>query len=429
MSMNDAFPTDRRGNWAESAQQWQQAMTFINKATSALSISQMIIPLEDLLDLLLDAALSATQQEARLSEIGRSFAQRWNQVAEHTISGETKKNSQKILMDRTYDLGGGRVSFGRELAEIFWAALADLDNDRPTTEATDLFPAYESVRPFLRVMATRWGETCLPVIAFSPLVDEEWAVLLADLNRMIDLALQIEGVLILWLIGSFVTDASGRRTLRPRLSYGPPPQGTRAKQLKFILGTNYYYEIKALQALGRVERRRHLRATEEMTAHWSKHRVTIQLAADANNYELFHQADLADLEVEISHRIVMAETAPQLDRTAVVQPRAREKPRPTIEPAVTEAPTPEAMPVERAEISAEADPKRDAEELRRKGALVKAYDVALAKKYLLASTMLDNSSVDVWLELADMSVKEEEKAWFRKEAQRLLGRSPGSSKT
>jgi hypothetical protein len=428
MSMNDAFPTDRRGNWAESAQQWQQAMTFINKATSALSISQMIIPLEDVLDLLLDAALSATQQETRLSEIRRSFTQRWNQVAEYTISGETKRNSQKILMDRTYDLGGGTVSFGRELAEIFWAALADLDNDRPTTEATDLFPVYESVRPFLRVMATRWGETYLPVIAFSPLADEEWAVLLADLNRMIDLALQIEGVLILWLIGSFVTDAFGRRTLRPRISYGPPPQGTRAKQLRCILGTNYY-EIKALQASGRVERRRHLRATEEMTAHWSKHRVTIQLAADANDYELFHRAGLANLEAEISHRIVMAEAAPQRDRTAVVQPGVAEEPRLTIGPAVTEAPMPRTIPSERGEVSAETDPRRDAEELRRKGALAKAYDVALAKKYLLASTVLDNSSVDVWLDLADMSDKEEEKAWFRKEAQRLLGRSPGSSET
>ena len=428
MSMNDAFRTDRPGNWAKSAQQWQQAMTFINRATSALSVSQMIIPLEDLLDLLLDAALSAAQQETRLSEIRRSFAERWNQVAEHTISGETKRNSQKILMDRTYDLGGGTVSFGRELAETFWAALADLDNDRPTTKATDLFPAYEPVRPFLRVMATRWGETYLPVIAFSPLADEEWAVLLADLNRMIDLALQIEGVLILWVIGSFVTDASGRRTLRPRLSYGPPSQGTRAKQLKFILGTNYH-EIKALQALGRAERRRHLRATQEMTAHWSKHRVTIQLAADANDYELFHQADLANLETEISHRIVMAEAAPQRDRTAVVRPGAREKPRPTVGPAVTEVPRPEAAPAERGEVSAEADPKRDAEELRRKGVLVKAYDVALAKKYLLASTMLDNSSMDVWLDLADMSDKEEEKAWFRREAQRLLGRSPGSSGT
>ena len=420
MSMNDAFPTDQRGNWAENVQQWKQAMTFIDKATSALSISQMIIPLEDLLDLLLDAALSATQRETRLSEIKRSFAQRWNQVAEHTISGETKRNSQRILMDRTYDLGGGKVSFGRELAEIFWAALADLDNDRPTTEATGLFPAYDSVRPFLRVMATRWGEAYLPVIAFSPLADEEWAVLLADLNRTIDLALQIEGVLILWLIGSFVTDASGRRTLRPRLSYGPPPQGTRAKQLKFILGTNYH-EIKALQASGRPDRRR-LRATEEMTADWSKHRVTIQLAADANDYELFHRADLANLGAEISHRIVMAEAAPRRDRTAIIQPRAREEPRPAVGPAVTEAPGLEATPWERGEVSAEADPKRDAEELRRKGALAKAYDVALAKKYLLASTVLDNSSVDVWLELADMSDKEEEKAWFRKEAQRLLGR-------
>jgi hypothetical protein len=421
MSIDDAFPTDQRGNWAESARQWQQAMTFINQATSALSISQTIIPLEDLLDLLLDAALSTNQQETRLSEIRRSFAQRWNQVAEHTISGETKRNSQKILMDRTYDLGGGAVSFGRELAEIFWAALADLDNDRPTAEATDLLPPYEIVRPFLRVMATRWGETYLPVVTFSPLADEEWAVLLADLNRMIDLALQIEGVLILWLIGSFVSDASGRRTLRPRLSYSPPPQGTRAKQLKFILGTNYH-EIKTLQALGRVERRRHLRATEEMTTQWTKHRVTIQLAADTDDYELFHRADLADLESEISQRIITAETAPQLDRTAVVQSRVMEKPRPMVEPAATEAPTPEAALAERGEVSAEADPKRDAEDLRRKGALAKAYDMALAKKYLLASTVLDNSSVDVWLELADMSDKEEEKAWFRKEAQRLLGR-------
>jgi hypothetical protein len=420
MSVSDAFPTDRRGNWAEDAQQWQQAMTFINKVTSALSISQAIIPLEDLLDLLLDAALLGTQRETRLSEIRRSFAQRWDQVAEHTISGETKRNSQRILMDRTYDLGEGTVSFGRELAEIFWAALADLDNDRPTTEATDLFPAHETVRPFLRVMATRWGETYLPLIAFSPLAEGEWAVLLADLNRMIDLALQIEGVLILWLIGSFVTDGSGRRTLRPRVSYGPPPQGTRAKQLKFILGTNYR-EIEALQASGRPDRR-HLRETQEITASWSRHRVTIQLAVDANDYELFNRADLTNLEAEISQRIVMAEAVPQRDRTAVVQPRAREEPCTAVGTAVTEALGPKATPVERGEVSAEADPKRDAEDLRRKGALARAYDMALAKKYFLASTVLDNSSVDVWLELADMTDNEEEKAWFRKEAQRLLGR-------
>jgi hypothetical protein len=159
-----------------------------------------------------------------------------------------------------------------------------------------------------------------------------------------------------------------------------------------------------------------------MTAHWSKHRVTIQLAADTDEYELFHQADMANLEAEISHRIVMAEAAPQRDRTAVVQPGARDQPRLRVGPVVTEVPRPEATPAERGEVSAKADPKRDAEELRRKGALAKAYDVALAKKYLLASTVLDNSSVDVWLELADISGKEEEKAWFRKEAQRLLGR-------
>jgi hypothetical protein len=99
-----------------------------------------------------------------------------------------------------------------------------------------------------------------------------------------------------------------------------------------------------------------------------------------------------------------------------------EEPRLMVEPEVTEGPRPEAVPAEPGAASAEANLKRDAEELRRKGVLAKAYDVALAKKYLLASTVLDNSSVDVWLELADMSDKEEEKAWFRKEAQRLLGR-------
>jgi hypothetical protein len=226
--------------------------------------------------------------------------------------------------------------------------------------------------------------------------------------------------LILWLIGSFVIDGSGQRTLRPRVSYGPPPQGTRAKQLKFILGTNYR-EIKALHASGRPDRR-HLRATEEITAPWSRHRVTIQLAVDANDYELFNRADLTNLEAEISQRIVMAEAVPQRDRTAVVQPRAREEPRPGVGTAVTEVLGPTATPVERGEVSAEADPKRDAEDLRRKGALARAYDMALAKKYLLASTVLDNSSVDVWLELADMTDNEEEKAWFRKAAQRLLGR-------
>jgi hypothetical protein len=159
-----------------------------------------------------------------------------------------------------------------------------------------------------------------------------------------------------------------------------------------------------------------------MTAHWSKHRVAIQLAADVNEYELFHRADLANLYAEISHRIVMAVAAPQRDRTAVVQPRAREELRPTVGPAATEVPRPKVTLAEPDELTAEADPKRDAEELRRKGALAKVYDVALAKKYLLASTMLDNSSVDVWLELADMTDNEEEKAWFRKEAQHLLGR-------
>jgi hypothetical protein len=49
-------------------------------------------------------------------------------------------------------------------------------------------------------------------------------------------------------------------------------------------------------------------------------------------------------------------------------------------------------------------------------------DPALAQKYLLASTILENSSVDVWLTLVDISPNEKQKASFRREAEKVLQR-------
>jgi hypothetical protein len=69
----------------------------------------------------------------------------------------------------------------------------------------------------------------------------------------------------------------------------------------------------------------------------------------------------------------------------------------------------------------------DAEELRRKGMSLVDSDPALAQKYLLASTVLENTSVDVWLKLVDLAANSKQKEAFRREAEKALRRQqPGS---
>ena len=65
---------------------------------------------------------------------------------------------------------------------------------------------------------------------------------------------------------------------------------------------------------------------------------------------------------------------------------------------------------------------RDAEALREKGLAAAQHDPALAQKYLLASTILENESVDVWLTLVDLASSERQKASFRREAEKVLRR-------
>ena len=72
-----------------------------------------------------------------------------------------------------------------------------------------------------------------------------------------------------------------------------------------------------------------------------------------------------------------------------------------------------------------ADLKIDAEELRNKAALVLEDDRALAKKYLLASTILDNTSVDVWMTLARLAGSDKERAAFLREAEKVMKRGQG----
>ena len=46
----------------------------------------------------------------------------------------------------------------------------------------------------------------------------------------------------------------------------------------------------------------------------------------------------------------------------------------------------------------------------------------LAQKYLLASTLLENTSVDVWLTLMDLATNAQQRDSFHREAKELLRR-------
>ena len=77
---------------------------------------------------------------------------------------------------------------------------------------------------------------------------------------------------------------------------------------------------------------------------------------------------------------------------------------------------------DRETVELAADLHRDAEELRRKGTAVLRQDADVARKYLLASTVLDNSSVDVWLTLIELASTNEQKVAYRREAEKVLVR-------
>jgi hypothetical protein len=69
-----------------------------------------------------------------------------------------------------------------------------------------------------------------------------------------------------------------------------------------------------------------------------------------------------------------------------------------------------------------ASVRRDAAGLRRKGMAAVKTDPAVAQKYLLASTILENNSVDVWLTLVDIAVNDKQRESFRREAEKVLRR-------
>ena len=77
---------------------------------------------------------------------------------------------------------------------------------------------------------------------------------------------------------------------------------------------------------------------------------------------------------------------------------------------------------DRETVDSTSDPYLDAEELRRKGMAILHANPAVAQKYLLASTMLDGSSMDVWLTLIELASTRKQKVAYRREAEKALWR-------
>jgi len=413
-------------SWPELVQKWHAAMAYISEKTSSLPVSQLVSSLSDWLDLLLNPALSPAMREDQLHDLQQLFTRRWEIGAMHMMSGQTKQMSQQILLDPSTDITQGKKPYGKDLAHAFWSAVAALQNDAPTVEAPDILPPHEDLRAHVRMMATRRGRLYLPVISYAPLIDTEWQAILQELPKLVDVTLAVEGVSLFWLLGTFVRDQTGRISLQPELSYQRAGPGTRIKSLRLILGTEYQKHGQWLSELAKTVEERQQKIHDDLVAQISLHGVTVQLFPGVGDYVLYDPEELNPVEREISNRISQAEREPRQKPVILLEgkydePQPREPlPTPVSEPVADTVapplPTPLLPPTSQ-------DLTQDAEWLRQKGQLaLEQEDKSLAKKYLLASTMLDNSSVDVWMTLSRLAGSEKEKSAFLREAQKVMKR-------
>lgn len=421
---DDALPTSR----PELVRQWQAATAYISEKTSSLLVSQVVAPLSDWLELLLNPALSPTMREDQVHDLQRRFIRRWETMAMHMLSGETGRMSRQAVREFT-DITGGSKPYGPDLAHAFRSAMVALQNDAPTVEALDVLPQRDEVCTHVRLAATRQGRCYMPVISYSPLVEEEWQIIFQELPRMVNVTLSVEGVSLMWLIGTFVRNQSGGINLQPEVGYRLSGPGTRIKLLRLILGAEYHRHGEWLDKLAGAVEEHQRKAQANSLAQVSLHPVTVQLFPGSVEYVSYDPESLSPVGREISNRVakvprelphkpaIFLETELSGVETVESLPPLPPPPEPeAVAEAVTRPPIfPSLSPTVR-------DSKEDAEGLRRKGQLALASDKTLAKKYLLASTMLDNSSVDVWMTLAQLASSEQEKKAFLREAEKLLGR-------
>jgi hypothetical protein len=416
-------------SWPELVQQWQAAMAYISEKTSSLPVSQVVTSLSDWLDFLLDLSLSPAVREEQLHDLQQRFTRRWETVAMHMLPGQTAQMSQQILLDPSVDITRGSKPYGKDLAQAFWSAVVALQNDPPTVEVPDVLPPRDELRSHLRMVATRRERFYVPVISYAPLVEAEWQAILKELSKMVDVSLAVEGVSLFWLLGAFIRDQAGHVILQPEVSYQRVGPGTRVKPLHLILGAEYQKHGAWLGRLAEAVEGRQRKLHDDLLARIPLHRVTVQLFPSAGDYVLYDPESLNAVKREISNRVAQAERQPRQRPAVFMEPELEE-----VEPIKTPPPTPPppapkpvaeapaALPAVHTRPPTVEDLKQDAEWLRQKGQLALEENRALAKKYLLASIMLDNSSVDVLMTLAQLASNEREKAAFLREAEKVMSR-------
>ena len=416
----------------------RDAMHQIEQCTVRFPISQLVAPLADTFDWLLDEDSVEERWLRKRQAFEVRFGERWRAVSNRALGQGARQVSDRALLDSSYDPLGGTRSWGIELTRVFRAALAEVDLAKE--EAPRVLPGSERMRAFARVTKMQNGKYVLPVMSYGPLLESEWNAVLDKLNDIVELALRFEGAVVVWLVGGFFRDLDGRLKLNPQVSLPPPTHGTRVKPLYILLGTAYEEQCPTLIPLVRDVRAAEERPSDELLAKPSWDRVVVQIDVSVPDYQLFNLERLGEAEREIARRVLYLDQEPR--EAHVLKGQVHEVPRPwkrlVPEPKVpkdavleTRILTPQAAleaarepPVAAAPVEPQdaAGLHRDAEELRRKGMATVATNPAIAQKYLLASTVLENNSVDVWLMLVEIATSDKQKESFRQEAEKVLRR-------
>lgn len=415
----------------------QRIIQTIAETTVQFPVSQMLVPLEDVLDWLLDEASSEERWVEQLEFFRRGFWPRWQEIAKRALSANPRSISDQALQQPSYNPLPSAESWGVELTHALRAVLTEVYelND----EAAGVLPTHERARSFARAIRARAAPLVLPVLSFSPLQESEWHAVVARIGELIDLARRFEGVALVWLIGGFSRDVEGRLQLRPQVSLQPPPSGTRVKPIRILLGTAYEQQCLTLLPLVQAVQGSQSRPSDLVRDRTTWHRLAVQLYVSTDEYVLLNLEQLGDVEREIMRRFMYLDQNPLAPQ--VVEGEVEPVPRPWQARPVLSMPAPSPTsarptsgPLPEVAIdsvnqvdaappsSGQATLREDAEGLRQKGMAIARTDPVTAQKYLLASTVLDNTSVDVWLTLIEIATSERQRASFRQEAEKLLQR-------
>lgn len=439
----------------------------IERVTEQFPVSEIVVSLSETFDWLQG---QVPGDQGWMEGVQREFDECWEAVAGRALAASPRQVSDAALADADYDPFGKGHTLGVELTRVLRAVLDELGP--VSTEAADVLPAAQWARAHIRAMETMPKAYILPVVAYAPLLESEWDAILDQLNELIELALTFEGAAVVWLIGGLTRDGEGRLQLRPKLSLTPPAAGTRVKPVRVLLGTAYEEQCPSLLPLVRAARKRVSMPAASLFRQATWHRLVVQLGVAAE-YALLDLGALSRCERELAQGMLHLAQDPRkphkVNGTVHEMPRpwdglwlSADEPEPSAPAASTSgmgrAPSgmttqtllPLGMGTETDELSPLTVPRpsepvptpvasthspsvdglsHDAEHLRLKGIAAATHDPSTARKYLLASTVLQHDNAEAWLALIEIAGSAKEREMYRQQAEKILsrGHSPPTS--